>query len=305
MTVNNLNNKFISSAGAADGSTLRNMLHAEMEIQSLKDENEHIRATNRTKEQELKAEIDKLRQAKKDMECKIGGIDMGVIQKESTALMNLKKSHEIEVQSLKKTMETLQNKLQWYVDNQEMLDQRDALVADLKSEVLQLKDRLAQKLNDSQVEDSATKKKKSANSGQNKIRALENQVKELEQALLKRHPDSLSNLIRAAGPSDEEMVERKKLQKRVSELQNQLDEKDSEMNKSLRVLRLEHERVVASLKKQVEELGVTNESLTSNISAIKPSSKQVADSNKVLEVYAYIYIYVYVCVVFLIFCTYI
>ena len=51
-----------------------------------------------------------------------------------------------------------------------------------------------------------------------KIHELESRLKEAELALKKRYPDSISNLIRAAGPSDEEQGEMRRLVGKVAEL---------------------------------------------------------------------------------------
>ena len=58
-------------------------------------------------------------------------------------------------------------------------------------------------------------------------------MKEMEEALLKRHPDSLSNLIRAAGPSEEELNERKRLLKELSDLKDTVELKEAEMVSSM------------------------------------------------------------------------
>ena len=217
--------------------------------------------------------MDKLRSRSKELECKAGGVNMAIVQKESESMLTLKKNHEKEIKVLTSHLNVMKEKMKWYIDNQEILDKNDLLISSQKEEIESLKKKLNASTNRNPAQSATSAVKKKGNGENNRIRILEDQVKELEEALRKRNPDSLSNLIRAAGPSEEDLKERTMLLAKVSDLQLKLSTKDEEMDKSLRVLRMEHERVLASLNKQCDKLQEEKSSLEGKVIAVKRDVK--------------------------------
>ena len=79
-------------------------------------------------------------------------------------------------------------------------------------------------------------------------------MRDLQESLRKRNPDSVSNLVRAAALSEESQAERKQLELHVQNARAELKEAQEDFEMRLRSLRQEHERVKAQYIKRIEDL---------------------------------------------------
>lgn len=79
-------------------------------------------------------------------------------------------------------------------------------------------------------------------------------IRDLQESLTKRHPDSVSNMIRAAKDSDAVQLERRKQEQHIASLQQELEEIKQQHEKRLRSLRQEHERMQIQYEKLLAEL---------------------------------------------------
>ena len=95
----------------------------------------------------------------------------------------LKSQYEDELDALKK-------KLRWYTENQELMDQNDALLKQRETETRELREKL--------------REARESEGSSSRVKELERRNRELEEALKKRHPNSLPQMIHAAKPSAEE-----------------------------------------------------------------------------------------------------
>lgn len=90
-----------------------------------------------------------------------------------------------------------------------------------------------------------------------KIRDLERQVKELENIIKKRHPNSIASLMWAASSEKQDnpnLPSVKFLEERCKRLEKELEEKDEEEKKSIRVLEQKFERMRGTYETTIEDL---------------------------------------------------
>eukprot|EP00118_Oscarella_pearsei_P010683 m.66932 g.66932 ORF g.66932 m.66932 type:complete len:1284 (+) comp35419_c0_seq4:3-3854(+) len=156
----------------------------------------------------------------------------------------------------------LKRQLKWYAENQQLLDhdaekmktQRDE-IARLKSLVMKSKDV------EKTVSERGRKKDKERLADARRIQDLERQVREMEQIIRRRHPNSLSALIFAAsadrngrheGTSSAASAEA--LEKSVKRLESELDAKDGEWEKKMRALQQRHTLLETRYEEQIQSL---------------------------------------------------
>lgn len=74
-------------------------------------------------------------------------------------------------------------------------------------------------------------------------RELEGVIRDLQDSLTKRHPDSVANLIRAAKDSDSVQLERRRLEQHIASLEQEVEDIKQKHEKKMRSVRQEHERM--------------------------------------------------------------
>lgn len=74
-------------------------------------------------------------------------------------------------------------------------------------------------------------------------RELEGVIRDLQDSLMKRHPDSVANLIRAATVSDSIQLKHHKQEEYIASLQEEVKNQKELYERKLRSLRQEHEKV--------------------------------------------------------------
>ncbi|KAK0148055.1 Centrosomal protein [Merluccius polli] len=157
----------------------------------------------------------------------------------------------------------LQKKLRWYAENQQLLD-RDA--ARLRAR--HSRDPAAQGAENLKVEvrKSSSQQHSKAKTGDAKrIQALERQVKELEDILRRRHPNSLPALIYAAaaasGPGGGDATKTAPptqvtslLERKIERLEAELDSHKEEAKRGLRAMEQQFQRIKLHYEQQISEL---------------------------------------------------
>ncbi|XP_056237746.1 centrosomal protein of 162 kDa isoform X1 [Seriola aureovittata] len=242
-------------------------------------------------EEKLSEDIHRLKQEKQALE-----VDLQLMKKErelakaqavSTSgdktfeMSVLKDQHREEVSALSK-------KLQWFAENQDLLD-RDAdrlkaataEIRQLKEQVEKLKTEVGRRSSEQQ------KKVKEKSVETTRMQELERQVKELQQILRHRNPNSLPALIYAAASAAEDEDAAKTapptvtvLEHRVRRLEAELENHDEGAKHSLRAMeqrfhsvKLRYEQQISELEQQLEQKQrVEGES---SAAGIKPWMSQV------------------------------
>ncbi|XP_051263216.1 centrosomal protein of 162 kDa isoform X2 [Dicentrarchus labrax] len=171
----------------------------------------------------------------------------------------LEDKHREEVAALKK-------KLQWFAENQELLDRDAGRLKAATAEIHRLKEQV-EKLNmdvgKRSSEQQRRTKEKTADT--KRMQDLERQVKELEQILRRRNPNSLPALIYAAATAGgREDVDAAKtsppsrisalLERRIQRLEAELESHDEEAKRSLRAMEQQFHRIKLRYEQQISEL---------------------------------------------------
>ncbi|XP_078398606.1 centrosomal protein of 162 kDa isoform X2 [Cetorhinus maximus] len=162
----------------------------------------------------------------------------------------------------KQEIHRLNKRLQWYAENQEMLDKDASRLKAANVEIEKLKEQVEKLTAFSREKHSPPEKRAKGRALEAKrIQDLERQVKEMEEIIRRRYPNSLSALIYAAASVPEADSEtasklhlRTLLEKRIKKLEADLEGKDEEAKKSLRVMEQQFQKIKIQYEQRVLEL---------------------------------------------------
>ncbi|KAJ8411430.1 hypothetical protein AAFF_G00162380 [Aldrovandia affinis] len=212
----------------------------------------------------LAEEIRRLRQEKQGLE-----VDLELMRKErdqakaqvihasgdlSFEMRTQVEEHKVEVEALKK-------RLQWYAENQELLDKDAARLRAATTEIQRLKEQVERLRMEVGRRDGLQQKKVEKSGDAKRIQDLERQVKEMEKILRRRHPNSLPALIFAAasaGGGGAGALENPQtvalLERRAHRLEAELEGRDEEAKRSLRAMEQQYHRIKMQYEERISEL---------------------------------------------------
>ncbi|XP_016364020.1 centrosomal protein of 162 kDa isoform X7 [Sinocyclocheilus rhinocerous] len=224
------------------------------------------------KEERLQDEIHRLKQEKQalhvDLEMMRKERDLARVQTVCTSgdkgfeLKMLQEKHREEVTELKK-------RLQWYAENQELLDKDAARLRAATTETQMLTEQVEKlKMEVSKRANEQQRKAKERAGEAKRIQDLERQLKQMEELLKRRHPNSLPALILAAastGTEDNGLDVRPPtaphssktaalLERRVHRLEAELEGRDEAAKRSLRTMEQEYHRIKLQYEQQISDL---------------------------------------------------
>jgi hypothetical protein len=155
----------------------------------------------------------------------------------------------------------LQTKLLWYVENQQLINNYEQESIKHKQQITQLNEQISMLERLVPKDLRAKHGIKTLGTGirprpvdLRKIKSLEQQVHDLQELMKSKYPDSISGLIQATKPNIEDTELIHELRSTISQLQNELEQKEEEMMKKLRSLRLEHDQIRAGYEKRISIL---------------------------------------------------
>ncbi|XP_006200386.1 centrosomal protein of 162 kDa isoform X2 [Vicugna pacos] len=178
--------------------------------------------------------------------------------KEQIAYITGEKLYEIKIleETHKQEISRLQKRLQWYAENQELLDKDAVRLKEANEEIEKLKlevEKLKAESGHPSIQQKIRLKEKAADA--KKIQDLERQVKEMEGILKRRYPNSLPALILAASAAgdtvDRNTVEF--MEKRIKKLEADLEGRDEEAKKSLRTMEQQFQKMKIQYEQRLEE----------------------------------------------------
>ncbi|GBG81765.1 hypothetical protein CBR_g33943 [Chara braunii] len=249
-------------------------------ILNLEAELERVKQEAHARELELKFELDKARKGRKELENRIAGIDPEQMAKEDAALEETRAQLTKEREEHAKVVKEMERKLQWYAENQELIDQINQVNRQQAATITQLQTCLAEydkedadvngiikgnvERSDSKNKQMNQNKKQGSRGGgafkvqasSSHIAALQKQVKSLEAALQEiiKSPNSLTALVQASRPPPEENELIVKLKSEVASLNAICTSTEEQSNKALRSLRQEHERICMEYQRRIKAL---------------------------------------------------
>ncbi|KAM4679563.1 centrosomal protein of 162 kDa isoform 5-T9 [Amazona ochrocephala] len=215
-------------------------------------------------ETKLQEEIRRLKQDKQALE-----VDLGQAKKErdlakaQIASISGEKSYEFKVkeESYKQEITHLKRKLEWYAENQDLLDKDAARLKDARKEIEKLNlevEKLRAEAGDQCVQQKKRLRDRAADA--KRIQDLERQISEMEGILKRRYPNSLPALIYAAAAAEKNNDLSAKpntvdfLERRIKKLEAELEGKDDEAKKSLRAMEQQFQKVKIQYEQRLVEL---------------------------------------------------
>ncbi|XP_040330019.1 centrosomal protein of 162 kDa isoform X4 [Herpailurus yagouaroundi] len=207
----------------------------------------------------LLEDIKRLKQDKQALEVDLEKMKKERDQaKDQIAYATGEKLYEIKIleETHKQEISRLQKRLQWYAENQELLDKDAFRLKEANEEIEKLKlavEKLKAESGNPCIQQKIRLKEKAADA--KKIQDLERQVKEMEGILKRRYPNSLPALILAASaagdPVDRNTVDF--MEKRIKKLEADLEGKDEEAKKSLRTMEQQFQKMKIQYEQRLEE----------------------------------------------------
>ncbi|XP_058422671.1 centrosomal protein of 162 kDa [Diceros bicornis minor] len=207
----------------------------------------------------LLEDIKRLKQDKQALEVDLEKMKRERDQaKDQIAYATGEKLYEIKIleETHKQEISRLQKRLQWYAENQELLDKDAVRLKEANEEIEKLKlevEKLRAESANPSIQQKIRSKDKAADA--KKIQDLERQVKEMEGILKRRYPNSLPALILAASAAgdtvDRNTVEF--MEKRIKKLEADLEGKDEEAKKSLRTMEQQFQKMKIQYEQRLEE----------------------------------------------------
>ncbi|XP_044532255.1 centrosomal protein of 162 kDa [Gracilinanus agilis] len=207
-------------------------------------------------------EIKILKQDKQALE-----VDLEKMKKERDLAKNQiiyasgEKLHEINVieEAHKQEIICLQKRLQWYAENQELLDKDALRLREANEEIEKLRLQVEKLKTEAGNQSSQQKLRlKDRAVDAKRIQDLERQVKEMEGILKRRYPNSLPALIMAASAAGDTDISPKNtvefMEKRIKKLETELEGKDEEAKKSLRSMEQQFQKIKIQYEQRVMEL---------------------------------------------------
>uniref|UniRef100_W5NIL3 Centrosomal protein of 162 kDa n=1 Tax=Lepisosteus oculatus TaxID=7918 RepID=W5NIL3_LEPOC len=214
-------------------------------------------------EARLMEEVRRLKQDKQSLE-----LDLEVMKKErdlakaQAVYVSGDKTFEMKVMGEKYNQEIadLKKRLQWYAENQELLDKDTMRLQAATSEIEKLKEqveKLKAEVGNRNIQQQRKMKERVGDA--KRIQDLERQVKEMEEIIRRRHPNSLPALIYAAASAGEGGAAAKPetvtfLEKRVQRLEAELQGKDEEAKRSLRAMEQQYHKIKIQYEQRISEL---------------------------------------------------
>ncbi|XP_037641291.1 centrosomal protein of 162 kDa isoform X2 [Sebastes umbrosus] len=219
-------------------------------------------------EAKLSEDIHRLKQEKQALEVELQLMrkdrDLATAQARSVSgdktfeMRVLEDKHREEVAAMKK-------KLQWFAENQDLLDRDAGRLKAATAEIQQLKEQVEKvKLNVGKSSSEQQRKAKEKTVDTKRVQELQRQVNELEQILRRRNPNSLPALIYAAATAGapEDVAAQTSppsriialLERRIQRLEAELEGHDEEAKRSLRVMEQQFHRIKLRYEQQISEL---------------------------------------------------
>ncbi|VCX34453.1 unnamed protein product, partial [Gulo gulo] len=217
-----------------------------------------LRATQKEKNSLLE-DIKRLKQDKQALEVDLERMKKERDQaKDQIAYATGEKLYEIKIleETHKQEISRLQKRLQWYAENQELLDKDAVRLKEANEEIEKLKleaEKLKAESGNPSISQKIRLKEKAADA--KKIQDLERQVKEMEGILKRRYPNSLPALILAASAAGD-TVDRNTvdfMEKRIKKLEADLEGRDEEAKKSLRTMEQQFQKMKIQYEQRLEE----------------------------------------------------
>ncbi|KAG7402170.1 hypothetical protein PHYBOEH_005733 [Phytophthora boehmeriae] len=263
-------NEVASLAGGSDTTSkaqyraaVEARLEAEAHVFALREELAAVRLNHQQRVNELTLELDRVKKAKVELECRYEGVDLSQVAQEAEHARKLQNELDLCKTEHSHALGALQKKLDWYVENQRLLDDQDEELRRLRHEVASQSSKSpgktplkSQSSNAIAGGPSPARSHRRSPNDIRRIQELESRLAEVEEAMRRRHPDSLTNLILASRRADEEsktqMVEHE-YQEKVAALSRELEQAHEASEMKLASFRQQQEKLLLQYRRKIKE----------------------------------------------------
>ncbi|KAJ8315560.1 hypothetical protein KUTeg_007710 [Tegillarca granosa] len=219
----------------------------------------------RRQEEIAKREFQLLQKSKKELEQHIDQL----IKEREALRHKVEESKTLkseEAQALEdkyvKEIERLNRKLKWYAENQKLLDADAKVLKQKEEEILKYKLRIEELQTETgrKMEENKLRSKERAADAK-KIQDLQRQVKEMEQIIRRRHPNSLPALMMTAAVAPDDTGVGKTptvvvLENRLKKLEMELESKDQEADKMIRAVEQKYNNIKTQYEDRIKDLEI-------------------------------------------------
>ncbi|ETI31137.1 hypothetical protein, variant 1 [Phytophthora nicotianae P10297] len=255
-------------------------LEAEAHAMALQEELAGVRLSYQQKLNEITLELDRVKKAKVELECRYEGVDLTQVAQEAQHAQQLQSELELSKKEHSHALAALQKKLDWYVENQRLLDHQDEELRRLRRQVAsQPLDPTPSK--DQKVHASPARSHRRSSMDIRRIQELESRLAELEEAMRRRHPDSLANLILASRRADAESKTRaleQDYQEKLAALSRELEQAHESNETKLASFRQQQEKLLLQYKRKIKDLEKQLKQLSKAPLSHRPTSKDSVTS---------------------------
>jgi len=192
---------------------------------------------------EYSRELERCREAKRQLEREL--LTGPPQPKGDTQLQELLDQAEARRGQAQSEVSEMQEKLRFYAQSQQEMEEDRKEVA-----------RLGEELRALRGENSELRRRPGTKEANKRIAELRKQIEELQECLRKRHPDSILALVKACEPGPEEKRELRELKQKVEDLQAQLEDRDALYDRRVRALRAQYDHMRHEYERRVERARV-------------------------------------------------
>ncbi|GMF12328.1 unnamed protein product [Phytophthora lilii] len=238
-------------------------LEAEAHALALQEELAGVRLSYQQKLNEVTLELDRVKKTKVELECRYEGVDLAQVAQETQHARDLQSELDLCKKEHAHALSALQKKLDWYVENQRLLDDQDEelrklrrLVAEKPSDAATVMPSKGQMKHSQLGGPSPARPHRRSPNDIRRIQELEGRLSEMEEAMRRRHPDSLSNLILASRRAEDESKTRAlehDYQEKLAALSRELEQAHEASETKLASFRQQQEKLLLQYRRKIKE----------------------------------------------------
>ncbi|KAF4135830.1 hypothetical protein GN958_ATG15054 [Phytophthora infestans] len=255
-------------------------LEVEAHAMALQEELAGVRLSYQQKLNEVTLELDRVKKAKVELECRYEGVDLTQVAQEAQQARELQNELELCKKEHSHALNALQKKLDWYVENQRLLDDQDEELQRLRRQVAAQTPEPTLS-NDQKANPSPARSHRRSPMDIRRIQELESRLAELEEAMRRRHPDSLANLILVSRRADEESKTRaleRDYQEKLAALSRELEQAHESNETKLASFRQQQEKLLLQYKRKIKEQEKQLKQVSKTPLSHRPMSKDSSTS---------------------------
>eukprot|EP01060_Flectonema_neradi_P031959 TRINITY_DN4987_c1_g2_i2.p1 TRINITY_DN4987_c1_g2~~TRINITY_DN4987_c1_g2_i2.p1 ORF type:complete len:944 (+),score=267.95 TRINITY_DN4987_c1_g2_i2:67-2898(+) len=244
-------------------------------VRDLTREVSQLKEKLRIQQEEHTLALTAVEKEKRNLASKLGQHDIHKADDDALKIRDLELQLKKQKHAYEEELSSVKEKLLWYVKNQELLSNKDNLVEQQVTEIETLKSRVVEL--DSKPLSGGRRNQPCQ---KQYVSELQKKIKDLEDIVKSKYPNSIPELIRACKPTPTEIELYRTLQERIDVLNTEISTREQEYEKGIRLLRQESDKVTLQYQERQkvleEELKIKVRAATN--SKIKELERRIEDT---------------------------